>query len=646
MFVVKKSSSNPILVPNKKQVFDDVGSFNPSPVTVGKKKYIVYRAISSTIKGQVPEQMSTIGIAEKGARGTYGKARQLIAPEFIWEKYGCEDPRVVEINKKYFIFYTALGEFPFRGEGIKVAVAISKDMKTIQKKHIVTPFNAKAFGLFPRKINGKYYGILSVNTDAPPAKVMVVSFDTIEDMWNQERWKKMYTHLDDFTVELRRGGQDHVEVGAPPIWTEHGWLLIYSHIQNYFGGGNKIFGIEAVLLDPNDPRKVIGRTRGPIIAPDEPYELNGAVPNIVFPTGAEVVDDMLHIYYGAADESSAVATVALSDLVNSLCSETKDEYRFKRYYKNPIITPNKLRNTESGGVLNPAAIDLGGSIHILFRAFSKNATSTIGYAESKNGLDIDYRSTLPIYVPREDFELKKQPGNSGCEDPRLVKIGNRIYMFYTAYNGVQLPDVAVTSILEKDFLARNWQWTKPILVTPNSDNIDDKDTCILPEQVLVKGKKKWLILHRIGLNICADYLDSLDFEKDKANKCIEILRPRKDMWDSEKIGISAPPIKTKHGWLLTYHGISKNHHTYRVGIALLSLSDPTVVIARSTDPILEPEEVYEKTGVVPNVVFPCGLVERDGLLYIYYGGADKVVCVATMKLENVLGPLTNSLKSP
>lgn len=639
MYVVKKSSFNPILSPNSKHSWEALGTFNPCPMNIGKKKYILYRVISSSVKGQTPEQISTIGITTSQNGKIFKDRRQFIRPEYEWEKYGCEDPRVVKIDGKYFIFYTALGEFPFRGAGIKVAVAISPDMKKIKEKHLVTPFNAKAMALFPEKIGGKYHAILSVNTDSPPAKITVVSFEKLEDMWNEKKWKEVYSHIDDFSVELRRSGMDQVEVGAPPIKTKHGWLLIYSHIQNYFGGGEKLFGVEALLLDIDDPRKIIGRTRGPLFAPEESYEMNGIAPNIVFPTGADVTDGMLNIYYGAADTSSCMASVDLDDLTESLCAETKDEHRFKRYYKNPIIVPNHLHAWESQAVFNPAAIDLGGRVHILYRAFSKNSTSTVGYAESQNGLDITHQSALPVYVPREDFEIKKTGGNSGCEDPRVVKIGKQIFMFYTAYNGVQLPDVAVSSIREEDFLARNWRWSKPILITPSTDNLDDKDTCLLPERI----KGKWMILHRIGLDVCADYLSSLDFEKDKVNKCIRIFGPRKGMWDSEKVGISAPPIKTKHGWLLTYHGISKNHHTYRIGVALLSLTDPTKVIARSTDPILEPEEAYEKTGIVPNVVFPCGLVERKGILYIYYGGADKVVCVASMKMKDVLNPLIRFL---
>jgi predicted GH43/DUF377 family glycosyl hydrolase len=110
------------------------------------------------------------------------------------------------------------------------------------------------------------------------------------------------------------------------------------------------------------------------------------------------------------------------------------------------------------------------------------------------------------------------------------------------------------------------------------------------------------------------------------------------MWDSKKVGLSTPPIKTKSGWLLFYHGISDNG-TYRVGALLLDLSDPTIVLSRSALPLFEPVEPYEIKGVVERVVFPCGVILKKGLLYIYYGGADSVVGVATAKLSDVLKTL-------
>jgi len=138
-------------------------------------------------------------------------------------------------------------------------------------------------------------------------------------------------------------------------------------------------------------------------------------------------------------------------------------------------------------------------------------------------------------------------------------------------------------------------------------------------------------------------MDALDFNKNKINRCIRILGPRSAYWDARKIGIAAPPIKTKHGWLLLYHGISKTHNSYRVGAVLLDLKDPTVVLSRSTDSILEPVEDYEKFGLVNNVVFPCGMVTREDLLYVYYGGGDKVCAVATMKINILIQALTREI---
>ena len=207
-------------------------------------------------------------------------------------------------------------------------------------------------------------------------------------------------------------------------------------------------------------------------------------------------------------------------------------------------------------------------------------------------------------------------------------------MCYTAFDGIGPPRVALTSISEKDFLDRNWNWQKALPITPKT--IDDKDTCILPQKV----KGKYMVIHRIGNDVCADFVDSLDFRKGQVSKCIKIFGPRLYGWDSEKVGIAAPPIKTKKGWLLFYHGVSRTHKTYRIGAVLLDKKDPTVVLSRLTDPILEPETSYEKFGQVNNVVFPCGIVVKNKIIYAYYGAADSVVGVATIKLDKLLDALT------
>ena len=639
MYVVKRSHHNPILVPDKDHYWEAFATYNMSVIRKGKTFYGVYRAIGASDILRQPERMSIIGIGEGKDGRHFDERRPFIVPEEEWEKYGCEDPRITYFEGNYYTFYTALSKYPFEAAGIKVAVAISKDFKRIEERHLVTPFNAKAMTLFPERINGKITAILTVNTDMPPAKIAIAQVDRMEELWNPKFWEKWYANVDKYTIDLKKKSSDHVEVGATPVKTSHGWLLIYSHIQNYFSGGDRIFGVEAALLDLNNPLKMLGRTRGPLLVPRESYELLGHVPDIVFPTGAILEKDELFIYYGAADTTVCLARVNLVDLVSTMRPETAGRWHFKRSPKNPVIMPDKAHAWEAKATFNPGALYLKNTTHILYRALSEDNTSSIGYAATEDGISINQRYSTPAYVPREDFELKKVAGaNSGCEDPRLTKIGTKIYMCYTAFDGIGPPRVAVTSISEKNFLLKNWKWEKPVLITPVG--FDDKDTCIFPE----KTNGKYFILHRVGEEICGDYVKSLNFKTEFVKKCIRILGPRINTWDSLKVGICAPPLKTKYGWLLLYHGVSKNHNTYRIGAALLDANDPAIILARTSDPIFEPEEPYETTGIVNNVVFPCGMVLKDGLLYIYYGAADTVTGVATMELDILLRALTRDVK--
>jgi len=633
MFVVRRSVHNPIILPKKEHHWESHATYNWCPIEDGEITRILYRAVSRPeLLGGQAIGLSTIGYAESTDGEHFTKRKRFIFPEKEWEKFGCEDPRVTKIDDTFYIFYTALSNFPFNAEGIKVGLAKTKDFKKIDEKHLITPFNAKAMALFPKKIDGKFVAILTVNTDRPPSNMAIALFEKEEDMWSEEYWNNWYQNLSEHIIDPRRNDRDHVEVGAPPLWTKDGWLLVYSHIQNYFGdGGNVVFGIETLLLDHTDPRKIIGRTSGTLMVPDSLYEKMGNVPNIIFPSGALIKDKELEIYYGSADTTCSKASVSLDNLLVSIQQEKAREVTM-RYSGNPILEPNIKNDWEAKAVFNPGAIMLDGKVHILYRAMSNDNTSTIGYATSKDGLSITERLDKPIYVPREDFEVKKRPGNSGCEDPRLIEVEGRLYMFYTAFNAVDTPRVAVSDIKVKDFLERKWNWSKPIVITP--PGIMDKDTAIVPEKV----NGKFVLIHRIGDVICTDDLDELDFEREKVSKCVQIMEPRPGMWDGTKVGIASPPMKTEDGWILFYHGVS-NTGTYRVGAALLDLNDPSIVLSRTTAPILQPIEEYENIGQVDRVVFPCGSVEKDGKIYIYYGGADSVVAVATIETKRLLSIL-------
>ncbi|MEK7109364.1 MAG: hypothetical protein AAB919_02920 [Patescibacteria group bacterium] len=631
MYVIRRSPHNPLISPVNDKQWEARATFNPSPVKKGNITHVLYRALGRPDALMTPAGISTIGKALSLDGEHFQNQRQFIIPTEPWDKYGCEDPRVTYFEGAYYTFYTALGGMPFNAGNIKVAVAISKDLETIDEKHLITPFNAKAFVLFPERINGKITVMLTAHTDEPPARIAIAQCDKIEELWDLGFWEHWHAELQENTINPLRFEQDHVEVGSVPLRTKAGWLVFYSYIQNYFGGGERVFGVEAMLLDLKDPRRIVGKTKGPIMVPEEIYEKYGMVPNIVFPTGATLdKNGRIDLYYGAADTVCAKASLSLDDLLSALIPERRIELA-KRVKENPILRPAPKHEWESKAVFNPAAIDIDGTVHLLYRAMGQDNTSVLGYAASKNGIKITKRGAAPCYVPREEFEKKKLDGApSGCEDPRLTRIGNTIYLMYTAFNGVDPWRVALSSISVKDFVGGRWdKWEKPQLVTP--DPVQDKDAALAPEKI----HRQYMILHRIDPLLCADFLDTLDFKKSRLTRCIEIMGPRPGMWDSKKIGIAGPPIKTKKGWLLIYHGVSKTA-TYRLGAVLLDLKNPAVIVSRSVDTIFEPLEEYERVGQVRNAVFSCGAVLRGDTLYIYYGGADTVVGVATMSLKKLL----------
>jgi predicted GH43/DUF377 family glycosyl hydrolase len=166
----------------------------------------------------------------------------------------------------------------------------------------------------------------------------------------------------------------------------------------------------------------------------------------------------------------------------------------------------------------------------------------------------------------------------------------------------------------------------------------DKNACILEEKV----NGKYVIFHRIYPNILVDYVDSLDafdgetvFLEDQYH-----IPPRPLMWDSKKVGIGPTPTKTEHGWLAIYQAVGRQDPgRYKIGAMLLDLNDPTKVICRSSEPIIEPVEWYENNGHKAGVVYPCGSTVHDGNLYVYYGGADKFTCVAHAHLDTFLEKL-------
>lgn len=645
MVKFNRSEKNPILEPNKKNNWESKATFNPSIVFDGKKYHLLYRAISNVQKRQGFElEISSVGCAEGSTNDNFKSTHELVKPEFYWESFGCEDPRVTKLGDKYYIFYTALSTYPFCADGIKVGLAITKDFKKIDEKHLITPFNSKAMALFPEKINGKFAAILTVDTDIPPAKIAIAFFDKEADLWNQEKWEGWYSNITSNIIPLLRSKDDHIEVGSQPIKTDKGWLVIYSYIKNYFSQ-DKIFSVEAVLLDLKNPSKVVGRTKESLLVPEESYEFNGNISNIVFPTSALVEEDKLLVYYGAADTVSCIASCNLDELLDEMTTTEEESgelfeksktlsISFERYVGNPIIKPIIESPWEARATFNPAAIYLDKKVHILYRAFSFKNKSIVGYACSKDGVHIDERFPEPVYVARKVFEKRAAPGLwCGCEDARLTRIDDTIYMTYTAFNG-RVPRVALSTISVFDFTNRKWNWSEPVVIS--SPGFDDKNACFLPKKI----DDKYVIFHRPENYIGLNFVEDLESLQDKwLDRSFALIRPRPDKWDNKKIGISAPPIELKEGWLLIYHGVSDPGHIYKVGALLLDLNDPTKILGRTDTPLFEPEKDYELYGDVNNVVFPCGAVMIEDEIFLYYGGADSVVGVAKMKVDDILKQL-------
>jgi predicted GH43/DUF377 family glycosyl hydrolase len=308
------------------------------------------------------------------------------------------------------------------------------------------------------------------------------------------------------------------------------------------------------------------------------------------------------------------------DLRPTIMVPSNMKINLARSFNNPIIEPRPDMAWESIATFNPGAVRNDGITHILYRAVDERNISSLGYAATIDGETIVDRSTEPVLSPAGPWE------EWGCEDPRITAFDGTYFVFYTAYSR-RGPRIALASTADFRSFKRYG------LVGPDCD---DKDCALFPE--LIDGHVT--IVHRIAPNIELDFLDSIEqmetsnaYWKDylKHIEANTIMKPLWE-WEEKKVGIGPPPIRTKAGWLVIYHGID-SHDVYHAGAALLDLEDPRRVISRTPQPILEPEEVFERVGVVPNVVFPEGAAVIRDELKVFYGGADRVCCVASVPMK-------------
>jgi predicted GH43/DUF377 family glycosyl hydrolase len=299
---------------------------------------------------------------------------------------------------------------------------------------------------------------------------------------------------------------------------------------------------------------------------------------------------------------------------------------FVRHPGNPILTAADWPYT-ANAVFNPAAALVDGETVLLARVEARTGISHLTVARSANGIDGWTIAPEPLLAPSvaEETELW------GFEDARAVWIEelDRFAITCTAY-GPAGPAVFLATTTDFSSVERHGIIKRA----------EDKNAALLPERV----DGKWILFHRpmnaFGGSRGAIFLSrSADLVSWSLPE--PVLQPRHGAWwDSLRIGIGPPLIKTDHGWLLIYHGVKETVAgcIYRIGLAMLDLDEPTRVLHRRPDWVFGPSASYEREGDVPNAVFPCGLVldAASDSVRLYYGAADTSICLATTGLDELV----------
>lgn len=348
--------------------------------------------------------------------------------------------------------------------------------------------------------------------------------------------------------------------------------------------------------------------------------------------------------------------------------------KITRFEQNPLITPNDVKPYHEGyeviGAFNAGVAKCNGEILLLLRVAERpvskdnkvfapvfdNETKQMNLAtydlddpnynfedprlirsvERLDGFE-HLTSVSYIRIARSSdgihFTIDEEPflypydeyTEMGCEDARVTQIGEEFVVTYTAVSekGVGVHAVKTKDFKEKEFLG--------MVFAP-----ENKDVLVFPEKI----NGLYYALHRPvlkslgGLNIwLAESPDLMHWGNHHY-----LLGTRENQWDEQRIGGGLAPIKTDKGWLIIYHGA--NHQSrYCMGAALLDLNEPSIVLKRSVEPIMEPDAEYEQKGFFGHVVFGCGAIVEDDLITMYYGVSDTSMAGCTMSISEILEKL-------
>lgn len=320
---------------------------------------------------------------------------------------------------------------------------------------------------------------------------------------------------------------------------------------------------------------------------------------------------------------------------------------------------------ENDGVLNPAAIRDGDHVHLFYRAVENGNYSTIGYCKLDGPLTVTERWERPFIIPEYDYE------SHGVEDARITKIDDIFYLTYTGYDGTNARGALATSDDLKTFVKqgvivppityaefvfraettgkvnenyyRNHKFYYQEADPEKKIMLWDKNVVFFPRKI----HGNLVFLHRIRPGIQIVSVASMnDLTKEFwdayfLNLSRNIVLDPLFKHESAYVGSGCPPIETKQGWLLIYHGVEETAKglVYSACAALLDLNDPVKVLARLPYPLFEPEYEWELNGEVNNVVFPTGTALFGNTLFIYYGAADSRIACASVNLPELVDEL-------
>ncbi len=304
----------------------------------------------------------------------------------------------------------------------------------------------------------------------------------------------------------------------------------------------------------------------------------------------------------------------------------------QRFRNNPILQPKDIPYPVAT-VHNAGVTKFKDKYIMLFRSHKHNGRCILGVAESTNGYDFTPRPE-PFMVASADGVFAEYEA-FGVEDPRICYLDGEYLITYSAYSkhGVRIGLAKTT----------DWESVERVALISQADM---RNVVIFPQ----KFNGLYARLDRPHSEI-SKWSMWISYSPDLVHwgQSTMLMKPLVYHWDEMKIGPGATPIRTRWGWLNIFHGVypTMDGSVYRLGVALHHLDDPSRILGVSDRWILEPEDVWEVTGYVHNVVFTCGAVEEDdGTVKIYWGGADKVMCVGTAVIDELVDLCQNDARPP